>query len=205
MNNTLTHEELEDGYKLLFDGKTLEGWNCTGLEGGWGVEDECIVCLVNQGRFLFTEERFENFVLSIDFLTEPDVNSGIFLRVHDLSRIIHNGIEMQILDTYHEKVLNKFSCGAIYDMLEPSSNAVKPAGEWNTAVIECSGPLIRITLNGQQIIDMNLDLWDTPGKNPDGTSHKFQRAYKSLPRLGRIALQDHGGKIWFRNIKLREL
>jgi hypothetical protein len=203
--NTLTREEQEAGYRLLFDGHSLEGWDYTGLPGGWSVEDGAIVCLVNGGRFLFTREHFDDFVVSVDFRTESGVNSGILFRVHDLSRMLQNALEMQILDTFEAQTMDKFSCGAVYGLLEPAVNAARRAGEWNTAVITCIDSQIRITLNGLPIINMDLNDWDTPGCNPDGTAHKFVRAFKELPRKGRIVLQDHGGKVWFRNIKLRPL
>lgn len=204
-HNELTVAEQNAGYKLLFDGKTLEGWDCTGLLGGWSVDDGCIVCQVNKGRFLYTREYFDHFILQIDFKIERGVNSGVFIRVSDLSSLIHNGIEMQIIDSHGKTILDKQSCGALYDLLEPSCDAAYPAGDWNKAIIECRNNFIKIVLNDRLIINMNLDLWDTIGFNPDGTSNKFSKAIKHLPHTGRIALQDHGGKVWFRNIKLLPL
>jgi hypothetical protein len=205
MHNTLSSEEAQAGYKLLFDGKTLNGWDVTGSPEGWGVEDGCIACMVKKGRYLFTDEQYGDFKLHAEFKTEPGVNSGIFFRVSDLSDLIHNGLEMQILDTYDQTELGKKSCGAVYDLQAPSANAAKPAGEWNDTIIECRGSRVQITLNGRHIIDMNLDDWPTAGQNPDGTTNKFRRAIGKLPHTGRICLQDHQGKAWFRNIKLLPL
>lgn len=64
---------------------------------------------------------------------------------------------------------------------------------------------IRIVLNGEQIVDMDINRWTEPGKNPDGTPNKFKRAYKEMVETGYIGLQDHGGKLWFRNLELKKL
>jgi hypothetical protein len=62
-----------------------------------------------------------------------------------------------------------------------------------------------VVLNGEQIIDMNLDLWKEAGKNPDGTKNKFKTAYKDMPREGHIGFQDHGQELWFRNLRIKKL
>ena len=72
-------------------------------------------------------------------------------------------------------------------------------------MISCNENLITVELNGEKIAEMDVDQWTTPGMNPDGTKNKFKYAWKDMPRKGHIGLQDHGGKVWFRNIKLKPL
>ncbi|MGQ9456084.1 MAG: 3-keto-disaccharide hydrolase [Armatimonadota bacterium] len=205
-DNTLTPEEKAAAWKLLFDGKTLKGWRCTEKNSrGWVVDNGTIHYNKQGHGYLYTEERFGDFELKIDFMVDRGTNSGIFFRWDDLSNPVQTGIEMQILDSAGKKRPGKHDCGAIYDVLEPSENAMKPALEWNTALIRCHGPYITITLNGKRIIAMNLDKYTEPHKNLDGTRNKFATAYKDMPREGHIGLQPHGGKIWYKNIKIRRL
>jgi hypothetical protein len=170
----LSDKEKAEGWVSLFDGKTLTGWGTTGKEEGWVVEDGCILCAVKGGRYLYTLDQYDDFVLSIDFKTEKGVNSGVFFRWTDLKDPVHTGIEMQILDTYGREPTRKNDCGAIYDMVAPTRNTCKPAGEWNTAVISCDDNLISIKLNDEKIAEMDLDLWTEAGRNPDGTKNNSQ-------------------------------
>ena len=96
-------------------------------------------------------------------------------------------------------------CGAIYDCLAPSKDMTKPAGEWNRYTITCMDNKIYVVYNGEQIIDMDLNLWSEPHKNPDGTRNKFRNAYIDMPREGHIGFQDHGQPVWFRNLKIKKL
>ena len=201
----LTQREKEEGWISLFDGKTLNGWGATGDPKGWTVDDGCILCTVQGGQYLYTKEQFADFVLAIDFRTEPKVNSGIFLRWGDLKDAVHTGIEIQILDTHGKTPTTTHDCGAIYDLVAPTRNTCKPAGEWNHAVITCNKSMLSVELNGEKIAEMDVDRWTTAGLNPDGTKNKFRYALKDFPRRGHIGLQDHGGRIWFRNIKLKQL
>src|SRR5262249_14612849 len=95
--------------------------------------------------------------------------------------------------------------GAIYDLVAPSENAMKPVGEWNHLEITCDRNRIEVALNGKNVSRMDLDAWTQPNKRPDGSEHKFDVAYKDHPRKGYIGLQDHGADCWFKNIKLRSL
>lgn len=203
--NTLTEAERQANWRLLFDGQTLQGWKTTGKPEGWTVSDEAIMCTVQHGGYLHTEEQFENFDLSLEFKIAPKTNSGIFLRWSDLSDPVNTGIEIQVLDSFGVGTLTTHSCGAIYDLVPPSEHAFKPAGEWNQVFITCNGPMISVTLNGKKIAEMDVDRWTQAGQNPDGSKNKFTYAWADMPRRGHIGLQDHGGELWYRNIKLRPL
>src|SRR5262249_52098568 len=93
--------------------------------------------------------------------------------------------------------------GAIYDLVKPTKNAMKPVGEWNHVVITCVKNRISVELNGEKVTAMDLDEWKEPNKRPDGSEHKVDIAYKDPPGTGYIGLQDHGSPCWFKNIKLR--
>ena len=201
----LGENEKEMGWILLFDGKTLNGWKATGNPEGWIVEDGCIVCMAQRGGYLYTLDQYDDFQLAIDFKIEEGANSGVFFRWTDLNDPVQTGIEMQILDTYGREPTRKNDCGAIYDVMAPTKNTCKPAGEWNTTLLTCNRNLITVELNAEKIVDMDLGLWTEPGKNPDGTKNKFRQAYKNMVNKGHIGLQDHGGKSWFRNIKLKPI
>jgi hypothetical protein len=194
-----------EDWRSLFNGKTLTGWVATGRPEGWTVEDGCIACTARGGGYLRTLEQFEDFELVLEFRFEPRTNSGVFFRWSDLADPVNTGLEMQVLDTHGREPPGKHDCGALYDMVAPRVQAVRPAGEWNRAVIHCRGPLVTIDLNDRRVVEADTSLWTEPHRNPDGTANKFTHAWASLPRRGHIGLQDHGGRVWFRHVRLREL
>ncbi len=184
------------GWRDLLDGN-LEAWRTN-----WELQEG--VLTAKPGGF-WSMERFGNFVLDLEFKLAPKTNSGVFLRTDKTGNWLHTGIEVQILDSHGRKKPGKHDCGAVYDCLAPSVNAVKPPGEWNHYTITCMDNKIYVILNGRQIIDMDLDRWTEPHRNPDGTKNKFNNAYKDMPRQGHIGLQWHGHPIWFRNIMIKPL
>ena len=105
----------------------------------------------------------------------------------------------------HGRKPGKHSAGALYDARPASKTTVKPAGEWNTMQLKAKGSKVEVNMNGEKIVDVDLDDWDTPRKNPDGSKNKFKTALKDLPRTGHIGFQDHGHDVWYRNITLEEL
>lgn len=204
-DNALTDQEKAQGWKLLFDGKTLDGWKVLGRSEGWAVEDGAITCMVKGGNYLRTVEQYGNFVLSLDFKIAPRCNSGIRLRSVDPNNDKTRGLEIQILDSYGKAKPGRGDCGAIYDCLAPSKNMCKKAGEWNTYVITCKGHQITVELNGEKICDMDENQWSVAHQNPDGTKNKFPTAPKEMAMKGYLALQDHGGRVWFKNVKVLPL
>ncbi len=205
-DNVLTDQERAAGWRLLFDGKTTDGWACTDSNSkGWIIENGTIYYNRQGGGYFHTNDRFGNFEAKIDFMVDKRTNSGIFFRWDNLDDPVQTGIEMQLLDSAGRARPGKHDCGAIYDILEPSENAMKPALQWNTVSIMCRGRYITMTMNDRRIIRMDLDKYTEPHKNLDGTRNKFGTAYKDMPRGGHIGFQAHGGKVWFRNIKIRVL
>ena len=207
-DNELTAKETADGWRLLFDGKTLDGWMTSSeTPSKTPVEDGCINPHKAGGYMMVPKETFENFVLALDYKISPKCNSGVFIRTSSLKPrpgkdVGFNGIEVAIDDTsgtgYHDP-------GALYDLVKPSRKTQKPAGEWNHMVITCDGPKVTVELNGEVVTRANLDEFVKPNVRPDGSAHKFDVAYKDHPRKGYIGLQDHGSACWYKNIKLKPL
>ncbi len=192
--------EARSTWQPLLNGKDLTGWTCK--EGSWTVENG--VLARRGGGDIWTEAQFGNFRLELEFKLAAGTNSGLFFRTGDIRDCVQTGIELQVFDSYGKEVAGKHDCGAIYDCLAPTVNAVRKPGEWNHLVLTCMGPVIQATMNGRRIIDMNLDDWTEPRLNPDGTKNKFSTAYKDMPRSGHIGFQDHGKPIEYRNIRIEK-
>jgi len=192
----------DHGWQTLFNGKDLTGWQtASGKEPavGWAVGDGALVRKPGAGM-IWTKHRFANFVLDMEFKTEG--NSGIFFRTDNPRDPVQTGFEMQVYRSV--KTAGKHSCGAIYDALAPSKDMVKD-GRWNRVVITTVDNKITIKMNGQRIIDMDLNRWTEPRKNPDGSRNKFRTALKDFKREGHIGLQDHGADVSYRKIRIKPL
>jgi len=207
-DNVLTDSEKADGWILLFDGKSLDGWmTSSGQPSKRPVEDGSINPHRCGGYMMVHQKKWGDFVLAMDFKISKRCNSGIFLRTYSLKPrpgkdVGFNGLEVAVDDTssagYHDT-------GALYDLVKPARNAMKPAGQWNHIVITCNKNLITVELNGDKVTVMDLDQFTEKFKRPDGTNHKFDIAYKDHPREGYIGLQDHGSDCWYKNIKLKPI
>ena len=207
-DNALTDSEMSEGWVLLFDGKSTSGWMSpkskplpeSHVQEGSLNPHPCDYMLV-------CDKDWENFKLALDFKISPRCNSGIFIRTFPLTPragkdVGFNGLEVAVDDTKNNGL---HDTGAIYDLVKPTKNAMKPAGEWNHIVITCDRNIIEVELNNELVAKMNLDEWTEMYKRPDGTPHKFDVVYKSHPRHGYIGLQDHGANCWYKNIKLLPL
>ena len=193
----------DGGWKVLFDGTSLDAFKVK--PGGWIIDQDGSLARQPRGGYVWTRERFGDFVLDLDFKVSKGCNSGIFIRTSNLRNVVQTGIEIQVLDSFGRKGLGKGDCGAVYNCLGPSKNACKKPGEWSHITITCKDNLITVVLNGEQIIDMDLDKWTEARKNPDGSKNKFRTALKDFKREGHIGFQDHGKPVWYRNIKIKVL
>jgi hypothetical protein len=201
----------DDGFVPLFNGKDLEGW--TAAPGhAWGVEDGVIALkgktdgAEHNGEYLWTKEQYGDFILELEFKIPEKANSGIFLRTSDLKDPVYTGLEIQVANSYGKTELSKNgTAGALYDLKAPSKNPIKAPGEWNKVRIECRGPKIAVALNGESIVDVDLDQWKEAGKNPDGVKNKFKIPAKDFARKGYVGLQDHGRPVWYRNVRIKVL
>lgn len=202
--NTLTPREKEEGWILLFNGRDASGWKTSGgtKPAETVVEEGALMPWKSGGSVLVCEKPFGDFILKCDVKMPERCNSGIFFRIGNLRDPVQTGFEVQVMNSSGSG-LHDF--GAIYDLVPPSKNNLKPAGEWNSVTITCRGPHITVEVNGEKVAEMNCDEWTEPGKRPDGSGHKFRRAIKDFPRSGYLGFQDHGDKVWFRNVKLKVL
>lgn len=208
-NNVPEIRQSVDYYDQMAAGLKPTGWkdvfaedlsNATFKPNSWVIE-EGQLARKSEGD-CWTVQRYADYVLDFEFKLEKGSNSGIFLRAAEHTWL--PWVEVQVADNFGQPV-NKHICGGIYDIKEPTVNAVKAPGQWNRMTITASGPNVSVILNGTSVLAINLDDWKEAGKNPDGTKNKFNVAYKDLPREGWIGFQDHGFPIWYRNIKIKEL
>jgi len=218
-NNTLTAKEKSDGWQLLFDGKTMDGWrkcNSTEMAANWAINEEAMKVsrgnVAGQGQggdILFATHKYGNFELSIDWKIEKEGNSGIFYYVVEYPNqpIYYAAPEVQVLDNWFasDNTLTNHLAGSLYDMLPALPQNAKPAGEWNTIVIRVKDGKASHTQNGVKVVE--YELWTDAWKALVAKS-KFKNweGFKTGPaKEGFIGLQDHGYNCWFRNIKIREL
>ncbi|MFM7603797.1 MAG: DUF1080 domain-containing protein [Prosthecobacter sp.] len=171
---------------------------------GWQFDGKELVA--KNHDTIWTKESYGNFILDLEFKVAKESNSGVFLRSGDIKNVLA-ALEIQVHESADGSKYGML--GAIYDAMPPKKNAAKPVGEWNHYTISCKGPQVTVVLNGETIIDANLDNWPETGKNPDGTPNKFKKALKDFARSGPIGLQGLHGKaqapVWYRNLKIKTL
>jgi hypothetical protein len=190
-------------WQALFDGSDLSAWQSAGggaPSAGWVIEDGALVRKDKAG-YIWTKERFADFCLELEFKTAG--NSGIFFRTDNPGNPVQTGIEIQV--DKPAAAPGKHSTGSLYDLLAPSKVADRPAGEWNEISITAKDAQITVVLNGEKIIDADLNQWTEANQNPDGTRNKFNTALKDFKRDGHIGLQDHGAAVSYRNIRIQRL
>lgn len=200
--NLWIREINEDKSVPIFDGKTLAGWK--GKPNGWHVDANGNLTRREKSGYLWTEETYEDFELQAEFKIAEKCNSGIFFRT-DPDNPVQGGFEIQILDSHGREKAGKRDCGALYDAMAPRINVAKPAGEWNHCKIRAVGSRVFVQLNGEKIINADLENWTRANTNPDGSKNKFRTPLRELPRAGHIGLQDHGHPVWFRNLRITRL
>ena len=181
-------------------GKDYDGKTATKDGGkGWVAEDGVLKLAGKGGGYIWTQRRFGDF--SLDFEVNTTGNSGVFFRTDNPRSCVQTGFEMQILPKGGPG--QKHGFGAVYDCQAPS----KPvgSGEWNHVTLTCRDNMITIVINGEVVNEMDVNKWTTGNKNPDGSKNKFKTPVKDFKREGHIGLQDHGAKVTYRNIKIKEL
>ncbi|HBI41981.1 MAG TPA: DUF1080 domain-containing protein [Planctomycetales bacterium] len=195
-------KDLPEGFTPLFDGKDLAGWEVLdGKKDAWAVENGMIVTKSGGGGWLLTDKEYGDFEVRVDFKMSEGGNSGVALRAPLKGNVSYSGMEIQLLDdVWHKKNYKDLKpvqlTGAIYGVVAPSKDALKPVGEWNTINITAKGRQITILLNGVKRVDANLDDYK-------------EAAEKDHPGLkrekGHLGLQSHSNRVEFRNVYVKEL
>lgn len=218
--NVLTEQEKNEGWQLLFDGNSTNGWHTYGknsVGSAWKVVDGTLTLdttvkdgwQVRDGGDIVTNQEFEDFHFSIDWKVAPGGNSGVIFFVQDdpskYQYTWHTGLEMQVLDNaaHPDAKIFKHRAGDLYDLIASSKETVKPAGEWNHAEIISNDGKLNLFLNGENIVSTTL--WDDQWRSLIANSKFKDMAAFGTFKKGHIALQDHGDKVWFRNIKIKRL
>lgn len=192
----------EPGFRPLFDGKTLKGWQLVGAHGrGYLVEEGTIVCPVDGGGNLLTDREYSDFILRFEYRLSPGGNNGIGIRAPLTGDAAYAGMEIQVLDDQHAlykgKIKPEQHTASIYDVFPARTGFQKAAGEWNEEEIHVEGRRVKITLNGVVTIDANLD------------NVREEAVLKKHPGLlrkgGYLGFLGHNTRVEFRNIRIREL
>ncbi|MGE3109510.1 MAG: family 16 glycoside hydrolase [Phycisphaerales bacterium] len=209
--NTLSIHEKQEGWKLLFDGKTAAGWRGFKKDAfpkeGWTVRDGILVHEAGKGGGdIVTADQYQDFEFACDWKVAKGGNSGIMYRcTEDHTYPWETGPECQILDdaNHADGKKAKTRAGTLYDIMPCAFDVSRPAGEWNHARIVVKGSHIQHYLNGFKVVDIDMG------------SEEFKKAHAAskwpgMPDYGKrekgyIALQDHGDEVMFRNVKIKTL
>lgn len=215
--NTLTQQEINDGWQLLFDGESTEHWRGYGMDDfpseGWVIEDSALVFRApesgSSGLDIITKETYSDFELTLDWMISEGGNSGIFYHVLEQDRAIYwSGPEFQILDNENhpdasQGVNGNRKSASLYDLIPAQPQNTNPFGEWNSVRIISDGPIIQHWQNGEKVVE--FERW-----NQEWFDMLHNSKFNCYPefgaiRNGHIGLQDHGDEVKFRNIKIRAI
>jgi len=219
--NQLTKKEVKEGWTLLFNGKSFDGWrqcNGTAMPTNWKIEDNSMMIFTapdkqpgqgSNGDIVFATKKYKNFELTVDWKAGKATNSGIFYYVREVpgKPIYYAAPEVQVLDNVDagDNKLANHLAGSLYDMLPCDPKTVHPAGQWNTIVIKVKDGVATHVMNGTLVCKYTLwtKEWDAMVANSKFKS--FPGFTEGIAKEGFIGLQDHGYSCWFRNLKIREL
>lgn len=202
------------GWITLFDGSSKAGWHIYNNQSdgsAWVIDNGTLhfdASRQNGRGDLTTNDEFENFELELEWKIAPCGNSGIMFNVvehADFKYPFLTGPEMQVLDNacHPDAKINKHRAGDLYDLIACSQETVKPAGEWNHVRIVSNNGNVEFWLNGENVVKFTLGTpeWDSLVAN---SKFKEWSAFGKA-RKGHIVLQDHGDKVWYRNIRIKNL
>ncbi|MFZ6002192.1 MAG: 3-keto-disaccharide hydrolase [Bacteroidota bacterium] len=212
---TLTEEQTAQGWRILFDGTTTNGWKIfkDRKNNSWEVVNGTLHCKApsevagvdNERSDLMTVEQFENFELSLEWKLAAQSNSGIIFRVtEEYEQPYFTGPEYQLIDDQgYPEEKDVHLTGANYDVHAVPNKKMNKLGEWNHTKIVANGNKVEHWLNGEKILEYEIG-------SADWTQRKNASKWKDVvgycvPKSGHIDLQDHGGEAWFRNIMIRPL
>jgi len=204
--NTLTPAEKAAGWKLLFDGRSTEGWRgfkTLEPDAGWTVADGALGPDPKTSRDIMTKEMFGDFELVFDWKITPKGNSGVMFHVTETGdQTYQSGPEYQVVDNARGEPLAE-QAGALYGLYPPTTDATKPVGEFNQSRLVLKGGKGEHWLNGVKVAEYDLN-------SPEFKAKVAATKFKAWPQFaasdaGHIALQNHGDHVYYRNIKIRPL
>jgi hypothetical protein len=206
--NELSAKEKKEGWKLLFDGKSLAGWetykNSDAPKSGWVVEGGSLKHIAHGGGGdIISAETFGNFDFQWDWKIPASANNGVkyfVLREHGKTP----GPEYQMIDDAVEEGGAKRQTASLYDILPPKKNKpLKPVGEWNHSRILVRGNHVEHWLNGAKVLEYEIG---SPKLKAAIAQSKFKDVKKFCEKVrGHILLTDHNDEASFRNVKILEL
>lgn len=212
--NSAMKQSNDTGWISLFDGNTLNDWHAFGQTsaGKWSADSGVIHLNPSaQGADgdLVSNNSYDNFDLKLDWKISKAGNSGVLFYVQNdkpkYEDTYRTGPEMQVLDDERHEDRKKPShrAGSLYDMIQATPGAVKPAEQWNTAEVVSNNGKLDFYLNGVHVVNTTIfdDNWK---KMIDSSKFKEWSAFGTF-KSGHIALQDHGNEVWFRNIQIKKL
>ncbi|MCX7865781.1 MAG: DUF1080 domain-containing protein [Limisphaera sp.] len=198
-----TGPRVEPGFEALFDGRSLDGWqHVGGPPDGYVVQDGILHC-TPRGQNLFTTRQFLDFILRFDFRLEEGSNNGVGIRAPLEGDAAYAGMEIQILEETAAlkgkwgRLRPEQFHGSIYDVAAARRGALRPPGQWNTEEILADGRHIRVRVNGQTVLDVNL--------NEVHDLDVLRRHPGLFREQGHIGFLGHGDPVQFRNIRIKEL
>ncbi len=215
-NNSLSKKEIKQGWKLLFDGQTLNGWkgyNSDKMFSCWSVSNGELICQGEGGSVtagdIITVSDFDNFELSLEWNISREGNSGIFYHVQEGQKYkaaYETAPEYQLIDDlgWPEKLEEWQKTGADYAMYTTvKDKKLMPVGEWNTSRIIYNKGHVEYWLNGMKVVEFQA-------YSPEWELKKSTGKWKDYPdyaisKTGHIGLQNHGSGVKFRNIKVRKI
>lgn len=185
----------------IFDGTSLKGWTLVGKKGpGYLVRDGAIVCPGDGGGNLFTDREYTNFIFQFEFKLTENANNGIGIRAPLEGDAAYMGMEIQVLHDdgpEYTRLRPEQYHGSIYDVVGAKRGAQKKLGEWNKEEILADGRHIKVTLNGQVIVDADLNQVTDPAK--------LQKHPGLLRESGHIGFLGHNSHVEFRDLRVRDL
>ncbi|KIC92979.1 3-keto-disaccharide hydrolase [Flavihumibacter solisilvae] len=220
-DNTLSKQEKKEGWQLLFDGTSTKGWHTFGktITGpAWKVDNGTLHLDASAkgadwqtggGGDIVTEEAFTNYHLKLEWKISKDGNSGVIFNVQDepakYKYVWYTGPEMQVLDNngHPDAKIHKHRAGDLYDLVASTPETVKPVGEWNLAEIIQNNGKLEFKLNGTTVVSTSYgdDAWKALVA---GSKFKGMPDFGKFS-TGKLALQDHGNDVWYKNIKILKL
>jgi hypothetical protein len=204
-----------DGFKPLFDGKTLHGWRGykkpDASETRWKVENGLVtIPATGEGdtkgqRDLITDATYDQFDIKWEWKVAPGGNSGLkYFVLEDQASAI--GHEYQMIDDERHpdaKIGPHRQTAAFYDVFPAADRPLKPAGEWNSSEVIVKGNHVEHWLNGKRVLQYELDSAETRAAVAKSKFKDVARFGK--PQKGQILIQDHGDQVWYRNVRIKTL